>query len=68
MTPARLQVAPVNFPFLAQIRGHEDDRLAVRASSHGRGGLAGLELASLLAGRSDRAPAFRNVPEDRALR
>jgi hypothetical protein len=29
VTPfARLQVAPKDFPFLAQIRGHEDDRLA----------------------------------------
>jgi hypothetical protein len=29
VTPfARLQVAPNDFPFLAQIRGHEDDRLA----------------------------------------
>jgi hypothetical protein len=29
VTPfARLQIAPNDFPFLAQIRGHEDDRLA----------------------------------------
>jgi hypothetical protein len=28
VTPfARIQVAPNDFPFLAQIRGHEDDRL-----------------------------------------
>jgi len=34
VTPfARLQVAPVNFPFLAQIRGHEDDRLAEYAQA-----------------------------------
>ena len=34
MTPfARLQVAPVNFPFLAQICGHEDDRLAEYAQA-----------------------------------
>jgi hypothetical protein len=30
---ARLQVAPDDFPFLAQIRGHEDDRLAEYAQA-----------------------------------
>lgn len=34
VTPfARLQVAPNDFPFLAQIRGHEDDRLAEYAQA-----------------------------------
>ena len=34
VTPfARLQVAPGDFPFLAQIRGHEDDRLAEHAQA-----------------------------------
>lgn len=34
VTPfARLQVAPNDFPFLAQIRGHEDDRLAEYAEA-----------------------------------
>jgi hypothetical protein len=34
VTPfARLQVAPDDFPFLAQIRGHEDDRLAEYAQA-----------------------------------
>ena len=30
---ARLQVAPSDFPFLAEIRGHEDDRLAEYAQA-----------------------------------
>lgn len=34
VTPfARLQVAPADFPFLAQIRGHEDDRLGEYAQA-----------------------------------
>jgi hypothetical protein len=34
VTPfARLQVAPSDFPFLAQIRGHDDDRLAEYAQA-----------------------------------
>ena len=34
VTPfARLQVAPSDFPFLAQIRGHEDDRLSEYAQA-----------------------------------
>ena len=47
---ARMGIAPSDFPFLEQIRGHDDDRLAEYArGGHGRGSVAGLSPSGLLA-------------------